>query len=60
MLLSMKTNAADYISVLEKAFPTTESITSEIAMKNIYYPSDHINFTCGVDIASFKQSKLPE
>jgi len=54
MLFVVKNKARPYIDMLKKAFPSTDTITTEIASKGVFYPSDQRSFEHGVGVGAFK------
>ena len=57
ILLAVQKKAEKYIPVLQKAFVKDENVQVEIISKGVFYPSDQMNFPCGVGAASLKQWK---
>lgn len=57
ILFALRKDARRFAEVLQKAFPSTDTITSEVASKGVFYPSDQYSFPCGIGVAAFKQSK---
>jgi len=54
LLFVLRKKARPFASVLEKAFLGGETNTVEILSKGGFYPSDQVNFPCGVGVASLK------
>ncbi len=57
MLIVLKKKAAPFKTVLEAAFPSTDTVQTEVAQKGVFYPSDQMHFPCGVGVAAFKKTK---
>lgn len=58
ILFAVKRKAKKYIDGLEKAFEDNGAFNVEIKTRGIFYPSDQMNFPCGVGVAALKKSKL--
>lgn len=58
ILLAVQKKAGKYIPALQAAFPENEIFHVEILQKGVFYPSDQVNFPCGVGVASLKRSKI--
>lgn len=54
MIFVLGRGAIPYAQQLVTAFPTTEEVTSEVISKGAFYPSDQMNFPCGVGVAALK------
>ena len=58
ILFAVKRKAKKYIQALETAFENNGEFNVEISSKGIFYPSDQMNFPCGVGVAALKKSKF--
>ena len=58
LLLTAQKGARKHAPLLQRAFPTTEAVTAEVATHGVFYPSDQVNFPCGVGIAALKRARL--
>ena len=57
ILLALQKKAAKYIPDLQAAFADTDTIRTDIASKGVFYPSDQMNFSCGIGVAALKRTK---
>jgi hypothetical protein len=57
MLFVLKKGAMVHAAAIERAFPSDETYTVEIATKGVFYPSDQANFPCGVGVAALNKTK---
>ena len=57
ILFVVRKGAKTYRSLLEKHFISNEDFKVEILDKGVFYPSDQMNFSCGVGVAALKYSK---
>lgn len=57
ILVAVQKGAGKYISDLQAAFTDTDSIRTDIACKGVFYPSDQMNFPCGIGVAALKRTK---
>ncbi len=57
MLFVLKKKMAQYVPLMEEAFPPTETIDAMVATHGVFYPSDQKNFPLGVGVASLKKTK---
>ena len=57
MLFVLRKGAIKHRAAIEKAFESKDNFKVEIADKNVFYPSDQINFPCGVGVASLRSTK---
>ena len=58
MLLVLRKGAKKYLPLLKESFTDSDAVRVEICEKGVFYPSDQMNFPCGVGVASLKYSKL--
>ena len=58
ILLALQKGAGKYIPVLQAAFTDTDAFQVEILQKGVFYPSDQVNFPCGVGVASLKRAGI--
>lgn len=56
ILFALKKGAKEYSDLFEKAFPTTETMHTEIVTRGVFYPSDQANFPMGVGVAALNKS----
>jgi len=57
ILLALQKKASKYLPVLEKAFQPNDRFRVDMGSKGVFYPSDQVNFPCGVGVAALKQTK---
>ncbi|MBR4959750.1 MAG: M28 family peptidase [Clostridia bacterium] len=57
ILLAVQKRAAAYMDTLEKAFVPTETVSVAIRNRGVFYPSDQMNFPCGIGVAALKRTK---
>ncbi len=57
MLFLLKKGAAAYKERIEAAFPSCDTVCTEVLTRGAFYPSDQSNFPCGVGVAALKRSK---
>jgi hypothetical protein len=57
MLFVLKKGSMPHAAAIERAFPSDETYTVEIATKGVFYPSDQANFPCGVGVAALNKTK---
>ena len=57
ILLAVQKGARHYVPLLEKSFSGDERFSVEVRSKGVFYPSDQMNFKCGVGVASLTYSK---
>lgn len=57
LLFAVRKGAKGYADALKEAFPSTSALTVEVLHRGVFYPSDQINFPCGVGVAALKKSK---
>ncbi len=50
-------HAKNYRTPIESAFKERDGFKVEVAEKGVFYPSDQINFPCGVGVAALKSTK---
>ena len=58
ILFAVRKKAKKYIPAIKDAFTENEVFNIEIASKGVFYPSDQMNFPCGVGVAALKRSKF--
>lgn len=58
ILLVLRKKSKAYKDALEKAYVSNELFNVEVADKGVFYPSDQMNFVCGVGVAALKKSKF--
>ena len=57
ILFALRKNAKRYRPAIEAAFAATENFKVDVADKNVFYPSDQMQFDCGVGVASLRSTK---
>ncbi len=57
IIFAVGKGAKKYAPALEAAFPSTEAVQTEVLTKGVCYPSDQMNFPCGVGVAALKATK---
>ncbi len=57
LLFALRKGAARYTEAIKAAFPSTDTLSVEVASKGVFYPSDQANFNRGVGVAALKKSK---
>ena len=57
MLFVLRGGAKAHRKAIEKAFMAKDGFNVEVADKNVFYPSDQINFPCGVGVSSLRSTK---
>ena len=57
ILFVLRKGAVRYTEAIKTAFPSTDTLTVEVASKGTIYPSDQANFACGVGVAALKKTK---
>ena len=57
MLFALRKNAKKYRSAIETAFEAKDGFLVDIADKGVFYPSDQMQFPCGVGVASLRSTK---
>ncbi len=57
MLFALRKNAKKYRNAIETAFEATDGFCVDIADKGVFYPSDQMQFPCGVGVASLRSTK---
>ena len=54
LLFALRKPAKKFAPVIESAFPSNVNFTVEVTAKGVFYPSDQMNFPCGVGVAALK------
>lgn len=57
-LFALRKHAKKYASAIGQAFHSDGEFSVEVLSKGVFYPSDQINFPCGVGVAALKKSKI--
>ena len=57
VLFVLRKGAVRYTEAIKTAFPSTDTLTVEVASKGTIYPSDQANFARGVGVAALKKTK---
>jgi hypothetical protein len=57
LLFALRKGSERYASAIREAFPATEIHAVKVVSKGVFYPSDQMNFSCGVGVAALKRTK---
>lgn len=57
VILALQKKARPYEDVLEDAFHSTSTVSSQVLTRGVFYPSDQAKFPCGVGVAALKREK---
>ncbi len=57
IIFAVGKGARRFAPALEAAFPSTAEVQTEVLTRGVCYPSDQMNFPCGVGVASLKATK---
>lgn len=57
IIFAVSKKGGQYAPALEAAFPSTAEVRTEVLTKGVCYPSDQMNFPCGVGVAALKSTK---
>ncbi len=57
MLFALRKNAKKYRAAIETAFEAKDGFKVDVADKGVFYPSDQMQFPCGVGVASLRSTK---
>ena len=57
MLFALRKEAQKYRGTIETAFETKDGFKITVATKGVFYPSDQMQFPCGVGVASLRSTK---
>ncbi len=49
--------ASQFNNILSQAFVSENGITVQVLNKGVFYPSDQMNYPCGVGVAAFRKTK---
>lgn len=55
ILLAVRKKAKDFVPLIESSFVSDDTFTVEVATKGVFYPSDQMQFPCGVGVGAFKK-----
>lgn len=58
ILFALRKKSKQYKDAISQAFNDNGNLTVEVATKGVFYPSDQMNFPCGVGVAGLKKSKF--
>lgn len=58
LLFALRRPAEKYAPALKQAFASDGSFSIEVTSKGVFYPSDQMNFPCGVGVAALKRSRF--
>lgn len=57
MLFALRKGAKPYRNAIETAFATKDGFCVDVADRGVFYPSDQMQFPCGVGVASLRSTK---
>ncbi len=57
ILFAVRRTASHMIPLLQTAYTETEHCRTDIVNKGVFYPSDQMNFPCGIGVAALKRTK---
>lgn len=57
ILFVVNKKAREYEAALRAAFPSTDTISVDVALKGVFYPSDQKSFNMGIGVAALKKTK---
>lgn len=57
MLFCFRKKAKEMVCLFQNAFPSDERVESKFATKGFVYPSDQVNFKCGVGIVALNKTQ---
>lgn len=57
LLFALRKPATKFAPAIESAFPQNDEFSVEVISKGVFYPSDQMNFPCGVGVAALKCAK---
>lgn len=57
LLFALRKPAKKFAPAIESAFPQNDEFSVEVTSKGVFYPSDQMNFSCGVGVAALKRTK---
>ena len=57
VLFALRRGAAALAPTFETNFPDVEGIRTEVHTRGVFYPSDQMNFPCGIGVAALKSTK---
>ena len=57
MLFALRKNAKKHRAAIETAFEAKDGFKVDVADKGVFYPSDQMQFPCGVGVASLRSTK---
>ena len=57
MLFALRKNAKKYRTAIETAFEAKDGFRVDVADKGVFYPSDQMQFPCGVGVAALRSTK---
>lgn len=57
LLFVLRKGSERYSEAIKSAFPSTETLSVEVASKGVIYPSDQANFQRGVGVAALKKTR---
>ena len=57
ILFALRKKAKNYRTAIETAFTAKDEFKVDVAHKGVFYPSDQMQFPCGVGVASLRSTK---
>ena len=57
MLFALRKGAKQYRAAIEASFEAKDGFSVDVAEKGVFYPSDQMQFPCGVGVASLRSTK---
>lgn len=57
MLFALRKNAKKYRTAIETTFEAKDGFRVDVADKGVFYPSDQMQFPCGVGVAALRSTK---
>ncbi|MBO5779384.1 MAG: M28 family peptidase [Clostridia bacterium] len=57
LLFALRKSAEKFAPAIQSAFASDGTFSVEVTSKGVFYPSDQMNFPCGVGVAALKCSK---
>ena len=57
MLFVPNKKAKKYIDLLEDVYKTDDNVEVKVVTKGVFYPSDQVNFNCGVGVCAVIKGK---
>lgn len=57
IIFAVRKKAKSFVPLIEGSYFGNEACRTEVLTKGVFYPSDQMNFPCGVGVAALKRSK---